>query len=75
MSFASMIAMKATENLVDICLMNGVISCVDCRFRVAAGLSMSAGFIAPLPYNYLRLKYGRLAMTSLMRGSSCIILF
>jgi hypothetical protein len=60
MSFVSMVAMEATQNLVDVYLVGGVIVYSDPRFWLAAGASMGAGFLVPLPYNYLRLrKYGK----------------
>ncbi|OJJ36185.1 hypothetical protein ASPWEDRAFT_96876, partial [Aspergillus wentii DTO 134E9] len=60
MSFVSMLAMEAAENLVDYHLTGGVIVLDDPKFWLAACVSIGAGFVAPLPYNYLRLrKYGK----------------
>ncbi|RDW76871.1 DUF4396 domain-containing protein [Aspergillus mulundensis] len=60
MSFVSMLAMEAAENLVDYHLTGGVIALDDVRFWMAAVVSVGAGFLAPLPYNYWRLrKFGR----------------
>lgn len=60
MSLVSMIAMEAAENVVDYHLTGGIVALEDPKFWLAAILSTSAGFIAPLPYNYVRLrKYGR----------------
>ncbi|KAL4778687.1 hypothetical protein BJX76DRAFT_352401 [Aspergillus varians] len=60
MSLVSMLAMEAAENLVDYHLTGGVVALDDPRFWMAAVVSVGAGFLAPLPYNYWRLrKYGR----------------
>lgn len=60
MSMVSMVAMEATENIVDYHLTGGVVAMGDPQFWLAAALSIAAGYVAPLPYNYLRLrKYGR----------------
>ncbi|CAN6623452.1 hypothetical protein TRVA0_009S01838 [Trichomonascus vanleenenianus] len=60
MSLVSMLTMEAMENLVDYHLTGGVVTLDDPAFWVAAVLSMGAGYLAPLPYNYLRLrKYGK----------------
>ncbi|PTU19710.1 hypothetical protein P175DRAFT_0503240 [Aspergillus ochraceoroseus IBT 24754] len=60
MSLVSMLAMETVENLVDYHLTGGVIALQEPRFWLAAALSIGAGFLAPLPYNYLRLrKYGK----------------
>lgn len=60
MSMVSMVAMEAAENIVDYHLTGGVVAFGDLQFWMAAVLSMGAGFLAPLPYNYLRLrKYGK----------------
>lgn len=55
MSFMSMVAMEATQNIIDIYLMGGVIACTDPRFWLAAGISMSAGFLIPLTKAYSHL--------------------
>ncbi|EED17853.1 conserved hypothetical protein [Talaromyces stipitatus ATCC 10500] len=60
MSMASMLAMEAAENIVDYHLTGGVVDISDPKFWTAAAASMAAGYLAPLPYNYLRLrKYGK----------------
>ncbi|OAG09822.1 uncharacterized protein CC84DRAFT_1137773 [Paraphaeosphaeria sporulosa] len=60
MSMISMITMELAENVVDYYLTGGVVQLDSAAFWGAALLSVSAGFIAPLPYNYVRLrKYGR----------------
>jgi hypothetical protein len=60
MSFISMVTMEIAENLVDYHLTGGAVSFDSPAFWVAALLSMAAGFLAPLPYNYHRLrKYGK----------------
>jgi hypothetical protein len=60
MSLVSMCAMESVENLVDFHLMAGVVAVDDSKFWVAAGVSVVAGFMAPLPYNYMRLRiYGK----------------
>ncbi|KAL3431720.1 hypothetical protein BDV09DRAFT_144108 [Aspergillus tetrazonus] len=56
MSLVSMAAMEAAENLVDYHLTGGVINLDDPAFWIAAGVSIGAGFLAPLPYNYWRLR-------------------
>ncbi|EPS28803.1 hypothetical protein PDE_03749 [Penicillium oxalicum 114-2] len=60
MSMVSMVAMEIAENAVDYHLTGGVIAFEDPKFWAAAVLSIGAGYLAPLPYNYLRLKkYGK----------------
>lgn len=60
MSMVSMIAMELAENAVDYHLTGGVVAFDDLQFWAAAVLSIGAGFLAPLPYNYARLrKYGK----------------
>ncbi|KAL4803376.1 hypothetical protein BDV18DRAFT_144659 [Aspergillus unguis] len=60
MSLVSMLAMEAAENAVDYHLTGGIVALDDPAFWGAALVSMSAGFLAPLPYNYARLKrYGK----------------
>lgn len=60
MSMFSMIAMEIAENAVDYHLTGGIVAFDDPRFWVAAVVSVGAGFLAPLPYNYVRLrKYGK----------------
>ncbi|KAG5657927.1 hypothetical protein KAF25_007960 [Fusarium avenaceum] len=60
MSFISMLTMEAAENAVDYYLTGGQVALNDPAFWVAALVSIAAGFMAPLPYNYARLrKYGK----------------
>ncbi|CAG8930860.1 unnamed protein product [Penicillium salamii] len=60
MSMVSMVAMELAENAVDYHLTGGVVAFDDPLFWGAAVLSIGAGFLAPLPYNYARLrKYGK----------------
>lgn len=60
MSMVSMLAMEVAENVVDYHLTAGVVDFGDLQFWLAAVVSMGAGYLAPLPYNYLRLrKYGK----------------
>ncbi|OJJ99954.1 hypothetical protein ASPACDRAFT_43592 [Aspergillus aculeatus ATCC 16872] len=60
MSMVSMLAMEIAENAVDYHLTGGVVDVGDPRFWLAAGVSVGAGYLAPLPYNYWRLrKYGK----------------
>ncbi|KAF2012810.1 hypothetical protein BU24DRAFT_453144 [Aaosphaeria arxii CBS 175.79] len=60
MSMISMLTMELAENAVDFHLTGGVVKVGDPGFWGAAGVAMGAGFVAPLPYNYWRLrKWGR----------------
>ncbi|PGH18801.1 hypothetical protein AJ79_00214 [Helicocarpus griseus UAMH5409] len=60
MSMISMLSMEAVQNMVDYHLTGGVVTLSDPYFWTAAGISMAAGFLAPLPYNYVRLRrYGK----------------
>ena len=60
MSLISMLAMEAAENAVDYYLTGGVVMVDSPKFWLAAGVSIIAGFLTPLPYNYLRLRrYGK----------------
>ncbi|KAK6529806.1 hypothetical protein TWF281_008965 [Arthrobotrys megalospora] len=60
MSMISMLTMELVQNTVDYHLTGGAVQFESPMFWVAAVVSMSAGFLAPLPYNYHRLrKYGR----------------
>jgi hypothetical protein len=56
MSLVSMLAMELTENLVTLGLVDSSMNLSDPSFWAVTGLSMCAGFVAPLPYNYWRLK-------------------
>jgi hypothetical protein len=60
MSLVSMLSMEAVSNLVDYQLMGGNVDFSDNKFWIAAAVSAAAGVLAPLPYNYARLrKYGK----------------
>ncbi|CAG1977987.1 unnamed protein product [Fusarium graminearum] len=60
MSLISMLTMEAAENAVDYYLTGGRVALDDPSFWIAALVSVAAGFLAPLPYNYARLrKYGK----------------
>ena len=60
MSMISMITMEAAENAVDFHLTGGMVQFDSPAFWSAAILSVAAGFLTPLPYNYIRLrKYGK----------------
>lgn len=60
MSMISMLTMELAQNMVDYHLTGGVVQFDSPAFWVAALVSMSAGFLAPLPYNYHRLrKFGK----------------
>ncbi|EXK28944.1 hypothetical protein FOMG_14799 [Fusarium oxysporum f. sp. melonis 26406] len=60
MSLISMLTMEAAENAVDYYLTGGQVALDDPSFWLAALVSIAAGFLAPLPYNYARLrKYGK----------------
>jgi hypothetical protein len=56
MSFVSMLAMEASENITNFHLMGGQVLFHDPKFWMAAAVSTAAGFVVPLPYNYWRLK-------------------
>ncbi|KAB8238488.1 DUF4396 domain-containing protein [Aspergillus alliaceus] len=56
MSFISMLAMESVQNLVDYQLTGGVVMLGDPGFWAAAVAAMGAGFLAPLPWNYFRLR-------------------
>ncbi|CAI4214468.1 unnamed protein product [Parascedosporium putredinis] len=60
MSFISMLTMETVQNLTDYHLTGGVVDVTAPSFWAAAAVSMAAGYLAPLPYNYVRLrKYGK----------------
>ncbi|KAF4314280.1 hypothetical protein GTA08_BOTSDO00725 [Botryosphaeria dothidea] len=60
MSLISMLTMEMAQNLVDYHLTGGAVNLGDPWFWTAAAVSMGAGFLAPLPYNYVRLrKFGK----------------
>lgn len=60
MSFISMLTMETVQNIIDFHLTGGIVDVSSPAFWGAAALSMGAGYLAPLPYNYVRLrKYGK----------------
>ncbi|KAI0121513.1 hypothetical protein F4776DRAFT_220136 [Hypoxylon sp. NC0597] len=60
MSLISMLTMEAAQNMVDYHLTGGAVAFDSPAFWAAAVTSTAVGFLAPLPYNYLRLrKYGK----------------
>jgi len=56
MSFLSMLTMEFAENVVDLYLTKGAMNYSDPMFWAALAPALAAGFLAPLPYNYWRLK-------------------
>lgn len=56
MSFLSMLAMELAENITDYLLTGGAATPHEPFFWVALALSMLAGFLVPLPYNYFKLR-------------------
>lgn len=56
MSLTSMLAMETVQNAVDYHLTGGVVNLGDPGFWFAAGISLGAGFLAPMPWNYVRLR-------------------
>lgn len=59
MSLISMLAMEAVETSVNLYLTGGMVNMNESRFWTAAVIAALAGYMAPLPYNYFRLKrYG-----------------
>ncbi|KAF2749121.1 hypothetical protein M011DRAFT_326369 [Sporormia fimetaria CBS 119925] len=60
MSLISMLTMELAQNMVDYYLTGGVVAFSSPAFWGAAAVSLTVGFLSPLPYNYLRLrKYGK----------------
>jgi len=60
MSMVSMLTMESVQNAVDYHMTGGVVALDDPNFWMAAVVSIGAGFLAPLPYTYTRLrKYGK----------------
>lgn len=51
-----MVTMEIAENVVDYHLTKGAVALGDPMFWTAAAFAMAAGFAAPLPYNYARLR-------------------
>lgn len=56
MSFLSMLAMESAENATDLLLTGGQVATSDLFYWIALGISLLAGFVVPLPYNYYKLK-------------------
>ena len=56
MSFISMLGMEIAENVTDYALTGGVASPGESWFWIALAISLVVGFLAPLPYNYYKLK-------------------
>jgi len=56
MSFISMVGMELAENTTDYFLTGGTVPLSDPWYWGALGISLIAGFIAPLPYNYYKFK-------------------
>lgn len=56
MSFLSMVAMEVVMNLTDFMLTGGKAAFGNPMYWTALLISMIAGFLAPLPYNYYKLK-------------------
>lgn len=60
MSFLSMIGMETAANATDFMLTGGRVPLSDPFFWSALAISLGAGFLAPLPYNYWKFKrHGR----------------
>jgi len=56
MSFISMIAMELVMNATDFMITGGKAAFGNPLYWTALGVAMIAGFLAPLPYNYYKLK-------------------
>ena len=56
MSFLSMLAMEAAANATDVMLTGGRVALSDPFYWQALAISVTAGFLAPLPYNYWQFK-------------------
>ena len=56
MSFISMVGMEIAMNTTDFIITGGKAAFEDPMYWSALALAMVAGFIAPLPYNYYKLK-------------------
>jgi len=56
MSFISMLGMELSENATDFFLTKGVVPLNDPWYWWALAISLLVGFLAPLPYNYYKLK-------------------
>ncbi|MEW6161108.1 MAG: DUF4396 domain-containing protein [Verrucomicrobiota bacterium] len=60
MSFLSMLGMELAANATDYFLTRGKVGVDEPFFWMALGISLLAGFLAPLPYNYWKFKtHGR----------------
>jgi hypothetical protein len=60
MSFISMLGMELAANTTDLWLTGGTTSPAEPWFWVALAISLVVGFLAPLPYNYFKLrKHGK----------------
>jgi hypothetical protein len=56
MSFLSMLGMELAANATDFMLTGGRVPFSDPFYWTALAISVSAGFLAPLPYNYWKFK-------------------
>jgi hypothetical protein len=56
MSMISMLTMEFVESIVDLGLYGGGVNVSDPFWWTALSISLLAGFMSPLPYNYYRLK-------------------
>ena len=56
MSFISMIAMEVVMNATDFMITGGKAAFENPMYWTALLIAMAAGFVAPLPYNYFKLK-------------------
>lgn len=56
MSMISMLAMETTENMETLGLLDPGTSIESAEFWGVTAISVVAGFLVPLPYNYLRLR-------------------
>jgi copper chaperone CopZ len=56
MSLISMIAMEIAMNITDLLITGGKADFHSTTYWAAFGVALVAGFIAPLPYNYFKLK-------------------
>ncbi|KAL0243733.1 hypothetical protein I308_104993 [Cryptococcus tetragattii IND107] len=56
MSLVSMLSMELTENMVTLGLSDNNMTLASKEFWLVTCVSMMAGYLVPLPYNYIRLK-------------------
>lgn len=56
MSFISMVGMEIAMNTTDFLITGGKAAFDDSMYWMALAIAMVAGFLAPLPYNYYKLK-------------------